>query len=121
MLFKVDENLRQEVAVLLREHGHDAATVYDQNLQGHDDRDVAKICREEGRVILTQDLDFSYILNFPPQEYAGIVVLRLNDQSKPSVIAVMKRLIPQFETVSLAGSLWIVDEIKIRIHPGLSD
>jgi hypothetical protein len=34
MKFKVDENLPVEAAVLLREAGHDAATVHDQNLRG---------------------------------------------------------------------------------------
>lgn len=58
MLFKVDENLHQEVADLLSQHGHDAATVYDQQMQGQADEDVAAVCRAESRAIVTQDLDF---------------------------------------------------------------
>ena len=57
MRFKVDENLHEEVAVLLRQHGHDALTVYDQQMQGQVDDDVAAVCRQEGRAIVTQDLD----------------------------------------------------------------
>jgi hypothetical protein len=30
--FKIDENLPQEVSRLLREHGHDAVSVFDQTL-----------------------------------------------------------------------------------------
>ena len=37
MLFKVDENLHEDVALALRKHGHDAETVFDEGLQGHDD------------------------------------------------------------------------------------
>ncbi len=72
MLFKVDENLHGEVAELLCQHGHDAMTVYDQTMQGNADQTVAAVCRREGRAIITQDLDFSNIVNFPPQDYAGV-------------------------------------------------
>ena len=88
MRFKVDQNLHAEVAGLLRQHGHDAVTVYDQQMQGQVDDAVAAVCCQEGRVIVTQDLDFANILAYPPQDYAGIVVLRLHDQSRPSVVAV---------------------------------
>ncbi len=118
MLFKVDENLHEEVADLLRQHGHDAVTVYDQQMQGRGDDNVAAVCRQDGRVIVTQDLDFSNILTYPPPDYAGIIVLRLHDQSRPSVVAVVSRLIPHFATETLVGCLWIVDEIGMRIRQG---
>lgn len=116
MNFKVDENLHDEVAVLLRQHGHDAVTVYDQHLQGGMDDDLADVCRNEGRVIVTQDLDFSNILRYPPQDYAGIVVFRLHNQSRPSVVAAISRLLPLFATENLMGCLWIVDEVGMRVR-----
>lgn len=118
MRFKVDENLHNEVAALLRQRGHDAVTVYDQHLQGRDDEEVAEVCRQEGRAIITQDLDFSNILAYPPQDYGGIIVLRLHDQNRSSVIKIISRLMPLFATEALAGCLWIVDEIGMRIRQG---
>ncbi len=118
MRFKVDENLHEEVADLLRQHGHDAVTVYGQQMQGRVDDDVAAVCRVEGRVIFTQDLDFSNVLTYPPQDYAGIIVLRLHDQSRPSVVAVTARLLPLFAKEPLVGCLWVVDEIGMRIRQG---
>jgi len=38
---------------------------------------VIDVCRREGRVLITLDLDFSNILSYPPSDFAGIVVLRL--------------------------------------------
>jgi hypothetical protein len=49
MLFKIDENLHEEVAGLLREHGHDALSVYEQRLRGIPDDDLAAVCKREGR------------------------------------------------------------------------
>ena len=118
MLFKVDENLHEEVAELLRRHGHDAMTVFKQRLQGCDDRDIAAVCRREQRAIITQDLDFGNILAFPPQDYSGIIVLRLTDQSRPAVLAVVNRIIPLLASDPLVGSLWTVDEVSVRIRQG---
>jgi predicted nuclease of predicted toxin-antitoxin system len=118
MQFKVDENLHGELAGLLRQHGHDAVTVYDQHMQGAPDQNVAAICRQERRAVITQDLDFSNILAYPPQDYAGIIVLRLHDQSRPSVVKTVSRLIPLFATETLVGSLWVVDEIGMRVRHG---
>ncbi len=118
MLFKIDENLHEEVAELLRQHGHDAVSVFGQHLQGHPDDDVAAVCRREGRVIVTLDLDFSNILTYPPEDYAGIIVLRLHDPSRPPVVAAMRRLLPLLPTEPLAGHLWIVDDAGMRIRPG---
>ena len=118
MLFKIDENLHEEVAALLRTRGHDAVSVFDQRLQGRPDEDVAAVCRREGRVIVTLDLDFSNILTYPPEDFAGIIVLRLHDPSRPSVVAAIHRLLPLLTTEPLAGHLWMVDDAGLRMRPG---
>lgn len=118
MKFKVDENLHADAAELLRQHGHDALTVYDQGMQGDADTEIATVCRAESRVILTLDLDFSDIRNYPPADYHGIIVLRLEDQSRPSVLAVLSRIIPLLDSEPLVGNLWIVQENSLRIREG---
>jgi len=94
--FKIDENLHADAAELLRQQGHDAITVYDQNLQGEADTNIANVCRQEQRVIVTLDLDFSDIRQYPPKDYPGIIVLRLNDQSRVAVLNVLRRILPQY-------------------------
>lgn len=56
MLFKVDENLHEEVADLLRQHGHDAVTVYDQQLQGKVDDNLAAVCCQEVGMVYSGSL-----------------------------------------------------------------
>lgn len=114
--FKVDENLHSDAADLPRDHGHDALTVFDQGLRGQPDSDIASVCRREARTIVTLDLDFSDIRVYPPEDYEGIIVLRLNDQSRAFMLQGLGRIIPLFENESLAGHLWIVDEHQIRIR-----
>jgi predicted nuclease of predicted toxin-antitoxin system len=50
MKFKIDENLPLEAAALLREAGHDALTVHDQNLRGALDPKLRAVCIAEGRI-----------------------------------------------------------------------
>ena len=119
MLFKMDENLHPDSAEFLRQHGHDALTVCDQGLGGHVDNDIADICRREHRALVTLDLDFSDVRNYPPANYSGIIVLRLHDQSRPAVLRVLTRILPLFDTDPLIGHLWIVDEAQVRVRTGI--
>ncbi len=116
MLLKIDENLHADVATLLRSHGHNATTVFEQNLQGQADSHIADVCVREERIILTLDTDFSDIRHYPPERYSGIIVLRLNDQSRKSVLDVLARVLPTFDEESPIGKLWIIDKNQVRIR-----
>lgn len=116
MKFKVDENLPVEVAELLRKDGHDATTILEQRMKGTLDPGVASVCRAEGRVLVTLDTDFADIQDYPPKEHTGIVVFRLGYQSKRHIVAVAERTIPLLRTEAVVGQLWVVDEVRVRIH-----
>jgi len=116
MLFKIDENLHEEVAELFRRHGHDALSVYEQQLCGSTDVAIATVCQREGRALVTQDLDFANIFAFPPEQYAGLIVLRLHNPNRPSAVAAVQRLLPLLATEPLVGCLWSVDDFGVRIR-----
>jgi len=116
MKFKIDENLPIEVAELLSQTGHDAITVYDQNLTGETDSNIAAICQSEKRAIVTLDLDFADIRAYPPKEFSGLIVMRLKQQDKPYVLGIAERLVKALLSEELEGHLWIIDERRIRIR-----
>lgn len=120
MQLKIDENLHLDVAKLLRAHGHDAETVWDEGLQGHPDARIAETAAREGRVVVTLDLDFGNVREYPPERYQGLIVLRVGDQSRGHVLRVMERVTAVLESAPLAGHLWVVSESGIRIRPGRS-
>lgn len=113
--FKVDENLPEEVAALLREHGHDAMSARSQGLAGHPDSALSRVCRSENRTLVTLDTDFANIRAYPPVDHPGIVVLRLDRQDKESALAAIIRLVPLLATEPLATKLWIVESDRVRI------
>jgi predicted nuclease of predicted toxin-antitoxin system len=114
--FKVDENLPQEVVDLLSKAGHDALSVVDEGLGGEKDPRIFSVCRHEALVLVTLDLDFSNIHEYPPADSAGLLILRLPKQDKPTVLAVMDRLLAVLNSSSLEKALWIVEEERIRIR-----
>jgi predicted nuclease of predicted toxin-antitoxin system len=114
--FKVDENLPIDVADLLGSAGHDVLTIFDQRLVGEDDSRIMDICQEEERTLITLDLDFSDVRSYRPQEYFGLVVLRLHRQDKPYVLETIRRIIPLFEKEQIERRLWIVEENRIRVR-----
>ncbi len=116
MKFKVDENLSSEVVELLRFRGHDAMTVLEQKLGGQPDDRIAGVVREEGRAFITLDLDFSNIQNYPPTDYAGIIVLRTMRQDNATILRLIETVMPALERELLAGRLWIVEEGRLRIR-----
>ncbi len=116
MDFKIDENLPVEVGDLLRQVGHNAVTVVEQHLEGASDSDIASVCQEEGRALITLDTDFADIRAYPPAQFLGLIVLRLHRQDKPHVLEVIKRLTPLLSSEPLEHLLWIVEETRVRIR-----
>jgi len=114
--FKIDENLPNEAAGLLAGAGHDAVTVGDQQMVGQPDVHLAAACQQEGRAVVTLDLDFADIRAYPPADYPGIIVLRLARLDKPRVLLVLARLLPVLDEESPSGKLWIVEEASIRVR-----
>ena len=116
MRWKIDENIHPDVASFFRSRGHDVATVWSQGLQGTPDANLAKVCQAERRSILTLDVGFANILSYPPEAHAGIVVLRLVNQSRASLMRVVEQVVERLEKTSIEGTLWVIDEDRIRVR-----
>jgi predicted nuclease of predicted toxin-antitoxin system len=114
--FKTDENMPVEVVEMLRSAGHDAVSVLDQNLGGWEDPGVAEVCRAEGRIVVTLDTGFADVRRYPPQDYAGLIVLRLKRQDKPAILRAFERAMRVFALEPVTGALWIVEEDRVRIR-----
>jgi predicted nuclease of predicted toxin-antitoxin system len=79
--FKLDENLPVSSVAILTSVGHDVDTVTQEGLVGAPDRDVVAAATAAGRILISLDRGLGDIRAYPPGSHAGIVVLRLTDQS----------------------------------------
>ena len=105
---KLDENFGRRGRWVLTEGGHDVTTVADEGLCGASDRAVIDACSQEGRALVSLDLDFANPLLFPPQRYRGIAVLRLSARPAADELHDALRILSRaLNRQSIDGRLWI--------------
>jgi len=114
--FKLDEHIPRRAIALLHSHGHSGRTVIDQNLRGASDERLLDVCRKTGELMITADLDFANIRQYPPGSYPGVVTLRLRRNGAKSVLAALERLFAAIPARDFSGRLLIVTETAVRIR-----
>jgi predicted nuclease of predicted toxin-antitoxin system len=95
MKLKLDENLPGQLAIALRQLGHDVHTVPDENLAGHPDATIWRAAQSEQRFLITQGLDFPHVRRFQPGTHAGLLLVRL---PAPGRLALTAAVTTAFET-----------------------
>ncbi|MEW6183331.1 MAG: DUF5615 family PIN-like protein [Bacillota bacterium] len=117
MRFKLDENLGRQVQQLFRDAGHEVETVWDEGLQGSSDQTIYNTCYAENRCLVTFDLDFSNVIRFPPGKTGGIVIFRLPQNPKLSLLEnLVRQFLRKIKQLPVDKQLWIVEPARIRIH-----
>lgn len=83
---------------------------------GATDERVAELANEQGRVVITFDLDFGEMSHFRGAGRLGVIVLRLRDQTVESVDRVLDLFFSNPPTdVDLDHSLVVLREHSLRI------
>jgi len=121
MRFLIDANLPRAAIDLCQKFGHQVEFARDIGMAAAPDEQIAARARESGAALLTRDLDFSDARRYPPDQYQGIVVLRLPDTTvAQEIVRVLERFLmdPGF-LGQLAGRLAIVELDRVRFRPPL--
>src|SRR5579862_256575 len=121
MRFLLDANIPRSAVEAVTKSGHQVEFARDVGLGTSPDIQIAAHIHQTGAALITRDLDFSDVRQYPPEEYAGIVVLRLPDHfTAPEIAAVLLRFLAESRFVEkLPGRLAIVDENRVRFRPPL--
>jgi hypothetical protein len=116
MRFKIDENLPVEIADDLRAAGHDAHTVGEERMAGAADAAIMAHVKAERRVLLTMDKGIGNINQYPPHEYAGIILFRPRSTGRGETLLFVRHHLPALLASALSGHLWVVSEAGIRVR-----
>jgi predicted nuclease of predicted toxin-antitoxin system len=117
--FLVDASLPRSAAVLLQEAGHIAVDVRDIGLRAATDDVIASHAQRNQQTLITRDFDFADIRNYPPADYAGIVVLALpDDATAAQVVKLLETFVRREDWLTrLTGRLAIVELWRVRFRP----
>lgn len=116
MKIKLDENMPSSLVDLLQHLGHDVDTVLAEGLAGFDDDAVWNAAQEDGRLLITQDLDFSDLRKFAPGEHSGVVLFRLQEPGWPVLLARARSVFGCVTLSEWRGCLVVVTPHKIRVR-----
>jgi hypothetical protein len=75
MDFLIDASLPRSTASTIASQGHQAIDVRDIGLGTADDSIIAAYALTQRLCLVTRDYDFADVRNYPPLQYAGIVVV----------------------------------------------
>ena len=115
MKLKLDENLGDRCAEILRLAGHHVTTIREQNLCSSTDQGLLNTCLAEKKCLVTLDLEFGNPLRFKPTDYEGIAVLRLPRKPTPDdLYDAINTLIGGLSQKEITKKLWIVQRGRIR-------
>jgi predicted nuclease of predicted toxin-antitoxin system len=116
MRIKLDENLPAVLVDDLAALGHDVDTALSEGLGGHEDAEVWAGAQAAGRMLLTQDLDFSDVRVFAPGTHPGLVLVRIKE---PGLLALKSRVMAVFRTEQVedwAGCFVVITDRKLRVR-----
>jgi predicted nuclease of predicted toxin-antitoxin system len=119
MKFLLDANMPRSAAEVLLNYGYDIEDVRDVLPSGANDEAVAAHAKKSGLVLITRDFDFADIRNYPPENYAGLVVLELRDDATAhQVNQSLKAFVGNANLLDrLKGRLAIVESWRVRFRP----
>jgi predicted nuclease of predicted toxin-antitoxin system len=101
---------------LLQSWGYEATLLTEHVAPDTTDVDVIMLAQTLDAVLLTVDLDFANILNYPPDAYAGIVVMRYEASSEDLLVATLRQALADLYRDPLRGVLVIIEPTRYRIR-----
>ncbi|MCL2701837.1 MAG: DUF5615 family PIN-like protein [Phycisphaerae bacterium] len=116
MHFLVDANMPKRCNDVIRHAGHVATDVRDVGLGVAEDTEIAAYAARHQLCILTIDFDLANIRDYPPKDYAGIVVLTLPKRATEDVICDILANFLSHMPADLRGCLIVVDKKYFRVR-----
>jgi len=100
----------------LRSQGHDAVHLHERGWDRLPDVEILERARDEGRVLLTHDLDFSQLLALSKATSPSVIVFRLADMRPESVNRHLAQVLQQAAEDLARGAIVSVREGQIRVR-----
>ena len=95
MRFITDVNLGRSIEIWLKENGHDVLAIRDVNPR-LPDTEILNIAKKEERIVITLDKDFGELVYRSSQSHTGVILLRLENESKAEKVRVLAIILKNY-------------------------
>jgi len=113
--FLADENVPSRIVSHLVETGHDVVDVKELNASRISDNEVVNLAKKQERALITFDKHFANILQYPPRETCGIIVVRIHPSIWEDVTKALDRFFKESNFDDLKGKLVVLTKKGYRI------
>lgn len=114
--FLVDMNLPSKTVTNLQQQGWDVLRVSQVLPMDTEDSKILKFARQQNRVIITQDLDFSALLALGAYEKPSLITFRLFMPDSEIITRKLLDIVPHIEDRLVEGCAVTIDDRRVRVR-----
>ena len=115
MKFLLDMPVSHLLLDVLHAYGHEGVHAHQIGKDRAPDSELLNIARQEGRIIITADLDFPKLLAFSLSEGPGIILFRGGNYSDVEMRGLLEKVLERVPGEVMENSICEVDKKRIRI------
>lgn len=117
MKFLADMGISPKTVTFLRALGHEAVHFHEEGLEHLEDPVILGKAREEGRILLTHDLNFGELLAASGAQLPSVIIFRLRNMRPENVNRYLRSAIERHRNALERGAIVSVTEGRTRIRP----
>ena len=116
MNFLADMGISPGVVAFLKDLGYDAVHLHDQGLDRASDQAILEKAQNEGRVVLTHDLDFGELMAASGAALPSVIIFRLRNMHPENVNRYLREIVLQHREALEKGAILSVTEGQVRVR-----
>lgn len=115
--FVIDEDMPRSTSKVLKDAGYVALDIRDHGLRGAEDHRIYHFAHENQAILITGDLGFGNLLQFPLGSHFGIIIARFpNEMNTKEVNRHLVERLKELTEKDCRGNLIIIEPGKMRIR-----
>jgi len=116
MRFLADMGVATRIVQWLKDKGHDAVHLREENLHRLPNGLIFEKAYSEKRILLTFDLDFGEIVALSGEKQVTVILFRLHNTRTPHVIERIEKVLRDSAQALEEGAIVVVEETRHRIR-----
>ncbi|MBS3052056.1 MAG: DUF5615 family PIN-like protein [Candidatus Aenigmarchaeota archaeon] len=115
MRFIIDADLPRSLKKTIESHNHECFDVRDLGL--HTDEEILEYAKKNELIVVTRDLGFGNMVEYPIKENIGLIIFRLPYHfTSAKITSILNEFLKSIDTKLLIKSLIVIELERYRIR-----